>query len=94
MYDKRSALMASTVPRDEVRDRLLKEAAHARGTSKMADVQRDISAFNQRPPDTPIKAKHIQAAWKSRQQNKDETVGGVRVRKQDKDEAERYGIVK
>jgi hypothetical protein len=94
MYDKRSALMASTVPRDEVRDRLLKEAAHARGTSKMADVQSDISAFNQRHPDTPIKAKHIQAAWKSRQQNKDETVGGVRVRKQDKDEAERYGIVK
>ena len=93
MYDQRNAFMDATQGMKDVRDRLLRDAVAARMKGDgMQDVQEQISAFNERHPDEPIKPTALLSAWKTEQNRLKELKGGIRVRKQDAGIAEEYGV--
>jgi hypothetical protein len=86
MYDKRSAFMDAKTRRDEVRQRLIKQA------SQGADASEAIDSFNDRHPDNKITAQTLRSAAQQRASNRDSQIGGVTVKKQDRELARRLGV--
>lgn len=86
MYDQRSAFMDAKTRRDEARQRLIKQS------NQGADTSEAIDAFNARHPDNRITAATLRASAKSASAAQGSQIGGVTVRKQDRELARQLGV--